>query len=154
MHAPVVCTMRRYRRRRCPPEQLGKGRPRRRRRRPKREGADGVPGNTGTSGITQGLRFHFAGNRYIATSSEIKTLGLFPTCADGRTTVMPFLMRRRPMVDDCTIWPYWIIPNAKTFSFPFFFFKKKNCRMLVSFSFSRQKDRRMLVSSSNENIKE
>jgi hypothetical protein len=27
----------------------------------------------------RGLRFHFAGNRYIATSSEIKTLGLFPT---------------------------------------------------------------------------
>jgi len=38
---------RRYRRRRCPPEQLGKG-PRRHRHRREQEGADGMPGNTGT----------------------------------------------------------------------------------------------------------
>lgn len=30
------------------------------------------------------MRFNFARNRYIATSSEIKTLGLLPTCANGR----------------------------------------------------------------------
>lgn len=88
----------------------------------------------------QGLRFHFAGNRYIATSSEIKTLGLFPTCADGRSTVVPsfhFSYRHRPMVDDCTIWSrFWItIPNTECSDFnTLLFLRKRLPRILISSS--------------------
>ncbi|KAL0103189.1 hypothetical protein PUN28_017494 [Cardiocondyla obscurior] len=73
--------------------------------------------------ITRGLRFHFAGNRYIATSSEIKTLGLFPTCADGRPSRYSV---SHAMVDDYAIWPRFRITTFKAeksqLQYPFIFF--------------------------------
>lgn len=60
-------------RRRWPPKQLERVRDGRVRGR--------APARAGDVGVA---RFNFARNRYIATSSEIKTLGLLPTCANGR----------------------------------------------------------------------
>lgn len=60
-------------RRRWPPKQLERVRDGRVRER--------APARAGDVGVA---RFNFARNRYIATSSEIKTLGLLPTCANGR----------------------------------------------------------------------
>lgn len=61
-------------RRRWPPKQLERVRDGRVRER--------APARAGDVGVA---RFNFARNRYIATSSEIKTLGLLPTCANGRS---------------------------------------------------------------------